>query len=75
VAYLCPFAQRAWIARNYKVVPSPSFSDLLKRFSFVVSSGKGKLKPFLFVAVCPGSAGQASVVQGEGLSRKQGVPD
>jgi hypothetical protein len=37
VAYLCPFAQRAWIARNYKVVPSPSppFSDLLKRFSLI----------------------------------------
>jgi hypothetical protein len=35
-----------------------SVFDLLKRFSFVVSSWKGKLKPFLFLVVCPGFAGQ-----------------
>jgi hypothetical protein len=27
VAYHCPYAQRAWIARNYKVPPPPLFFD------------------------------------------------
>lgn len=36
IAYICPFAQRAWIARNYKVLFTSRLFSSLWRFSVIV---------------------------------------